>query len=107
MRSRLFDFRLGDVRNRLVAGRRALFVYPLLAIVAFMCLNDDRIHWTAKGVHVATLLYPFVYFVCLDVTIALRNRKHDAAALSVSNIPLWHFAIVSALALISVLIDAT
>ena len=106
MRTRLFDFSVGGVRDRLVAGRRVLLVSPLFAVVALISLSDERTPWSARGFHVASLFYPVVYFVCLDLAVALQSRKNERAARNVSIVPLWYFVVVSALALIFLAVDS-
>ena len=102
--TRLFEFRLGDVRERLQVGRRAFVVYPVFAIVALIGLSDGRQHWSLWLFNVAVLLYPVTYFICLDVALALQQKKRERAALHVSAIPLGHFGFISALAFVEILV---
>jgi hypothetical protein len=88
----------------LVIARRVLFAYPIFAVVALISFVSSEAHWSKVGFLAAGLLYPIVYFVCLDLAIALQGGRKEAA-LKISGMPLWYLAIVAAFGMAALIID--
>ncbi len=107
MRDKLFDFRLGSMRERLAKGRIAMVVYPIFAIVAAMSLTDGRVYWSAKSFLIAGLFYPVVYFACFEAVIVARKKGRRVTALMISGVPLWYFGVLAALAVVALVFDGT
>ena len=99
--------RFGSSRERLRKGLLVLLTYPVFGIIAAMNLLGGDLQWSTQLFFYAGLIYPLIYFACVEGTVISRRKKNRIAALVVSGVPLQYLGLVAAVATLSLLVEGS